>query len=78
MGKSENSLKNKSGLDPAMEELVIGGATYTTRLNSKFKNREIWSRPDERKVKAVIPGEIKKIMIKEAVEVTQATPLFIL
>ena len=61
-----------------MEKLVIGGATYTTRLTNKFKNRKAWSRPDERKLNAVIPGAIKKIMVKEGATVTQATPLLIL
>ena len=57
---------------------MIGGATYTTRLNSKFRNRETWRRPDVRKVVAVIPGTIQNIMVKEGAEVTQGTPLMIL
>jgi len=61
-----------------MEELIIGGATYTTRLNYKFRNRETWRRPDVRKVEAVIPGTIQNIMVKEGAEVIQGTPLMIL
>ena len=57
---------------------MIGGATYQTRLNSKFRNREKWSRPDERLVEAVIPGTIQEIMIEEGSEVVHGTPLLIL
>ncbi len=78
MSNKDNSSKSKSKPDPSMEELVIGGATYQTRLNSKFRNRKTWSRPDERKVEAVIPGAIRKIMVREGEEVTQGTPLLIL
>lgn len=61
-----------------MEELVIGGATYQTRLTSKFRNREKWIRPDDRKIEAIIPGTIQEIMVGEGSEVTHGTPLLIL
>ena len=78
MSNSENSSGSKTKAGPAMEKLVIGGATYTTSLTSKFKNRVTWSRPDVRKVEAVIPGKINKIMVKEGAEVTLGTPMLIL
>ncbi|MEN8226532.1 MAG: acetyl-CoA carboxylase biotin carboxyl carrier protein subunit [Bacteroidota bacterium] len=78
MSNKENFLKKKSVASPPMEELVIGDATYQTRLNTKFRNRKTWSRPDENRVESVIPGNIKKIMVKEGTEVTQGTPLLIL
>ena len=78
MRKTENSSKRKSIAEPPLEELVIGGDTYTTRLNSKFKNRVTWSRPDVRRVEAVIPGSINNIMVKEGAGVIQGTPLLIL
>jgi len=61
-----------------MEELIIGSATYKTSLTSKFRNRKTWSRPDERKIEAFIPGNILKLFIKEGSEVTPGTPLLIL
>ncbi len=61
-----------------MEELEIGNVVYHTRLTSKFVNREVWQRPDERKVLAVIPGTIQKIMTREGEEVTTGDPLLIL
>ena len=78
MSKTENSSKSKSIDEPPMEKLMIGGETYITRLSSKFKNRVTWSRPDKRRVEAVIPGAINKIMVKEGTEVIQGTPLLIL
>ena len=61
-----------------MEELEIGNALYQTRLTSKFVNRKSWERPDERKVVAVIPGTIQKIMVREGDEVAAGAPLMIL
>lgn len=61
-----------------MESLEIGSALYTTRLTTKFKNREIWVKPDEKKIEAVIPGKIQRIMAKEGEEVMAGTPLLIL
>ena len=78
MSKTENTSKSKSADKSPMEELVIGGAVYQTKLTSKFRNRETWSRPDERKIKAIIPGTIQNIMVEEGAKVTHGTPLMIL
>jgi len=78
MSKLEKSSNGKSLNDPPMEELVIGSVAYQTRLTSKFLNRKTWSRPDERKIEAFIPGNILKLFIKEGSEVTPGTPLLIL
>ena len=63
---------------PPMEKLEIGNALYTTRLTNKFKNRSSWEKPDERKIKAVIPGTIQRIIVSEGDEVKAGTPLLIL
>lgn len=77
MSNKDNSSK-KSQVAHATESLEIGNATYTTRLTAKFKNRELWQRPDEKKVEAFIPGTIQRIMAKEGQEVEVGTPLLIL
>jgi len=61
-----------------MEELEIGGALYPTRLTSKFRNRKEWVRPDERKVIAVIPGTIQKLMVSAGDEVAAGDSMLIL
>jgi len=61
-----------------MEQLEIGSAIYETRLTKKFRSRENWQRPDVRKVDAVIPGTIQRIMVREGEEVSPGTPLLIL
>ncbi len=78
MNKTDHSSKRKSQDELPMEELEIGGAIYKTRLTSKFRNREKWIRPDQRKIEAIIPGTIREIMVVEGSEVTQGTPLLIL
>jgi biotin carboxyl carrier protein len=70
--------KQKIDQDLPMEELEIGSVVYTTKLTSKFKNRKFWTRPDERKVVAVIPGKILKIKVAEGQEVEEGTSLLIL
>ena len=61
-----------------MEELEIGGAIYSTRLTSKFKNRKTWELPDQRKVISVIPGTIQKVMVSEGDEVAVGDSMMIL
>lgn len=76
------SSKTKSNVkateETPMEQLEIGGALYETRLTNKFRNRENWFRPDERKVNAIIPGTIQRIMVREGEEVSPGTPMLIL
>lgn len=78
MSNKEESSKKKSVSEPKMESLEIGSAIYTTRLTSKFKKRESWLKPDERRVEAVIPGTIQRIIVKEGEKVNAGTPVLIL
>ena len=78
MSKMKNSSKKSSPNEAGMESLEIGSNVYATRLTAKFKNREIWVKPDEKKIEAVIPGNIQRIMAKEGDEVIAGTPLLIL
>lgn len=77
MSNKEQSSKKKPD-EPRLESLVIGSNTYATRLTTKFKNREIWVKPDEKRIEAVIPGNIQRIMAKEGDKVSAGTPLLIL
>jgi len=78
MSNKEQSSKKGPASEPRLESLVIGSNTYTTRLTAKFKNREKWKKPDEKRIEAVIPGNIQRIMAKEGDEVSAGTPLLIL
>lgn len=78
MSSKAKSKEKKVAQEVPLEQLVIGGAVYETRLTQKFKNRKNWQRPDIRKVDAVIPGTIQRIMINEGDEVSAGTPLLIL
>ena len=78
MSTKNKTSKSSPGNGSGLETLEIGNAVYTTRLTSKFKNREQWQRPDEKKVVAIIPGTIQRIMVKVGDEVTAGTPLLIL
>lgn len=61
-----------------MEELEIGGAIYSTRLTSKFKNRKSWELPNERKIFSVIPGTIQKVMVSDGEKVAIGDSMMIL
>jgi len=78
MSNKEKSSKKNPGSELPMESLEIGSNVYTTRLTAKFKNRQIWVKPNEKRIEAVIPGNIQKIMAKEGEEVAAGTPLLIL
>ena len=78
MSNMEKFSKKSSSSEPKMESLEIGSNIYTTRLTAKFKNREIWVKPNEKRIEAVIPGTIQRIMAKEGDEVSAGTPLLIL
>ncbi|MCK4879556.1 MAG: acetyl-CoA carboxylase biotin carboxyl carrier protein subunit [Bacteroidales bacterium] len=78
MSNKEKPPKKSPTSEPRMESLEIGSALYTTRLTSKFRNRELWQKPDKRIIEAVIPGLIQRIMAKEGDEVAAGTPLLIL
>lgn len=60
------------------ETLNIDGTAYKTHLTEKFKNRTVWEMPDERLVKAFIPGTVLKIFVKEGQKVRQGSKLLIL
>jgi biotin carboxyl carrier protein len=78
MSTKDRLSKKSPGKGSGLETLEIGSAVYITRLTSKFKNREKWQRPDEKKVVAIIPGTIQRIMAKEGDKVSAGTPLLIL
>jgi biotin carboxyl carrier protein len=78
MSKQDKAEQVKEDSEPKMEELEIGGAVYTTRLTSKFKNRTQWTPPNRRKVLAVIPGNIQKLMVAEGDEVEAGDSMMIL
>jgi biotin carboxyl carrier protein len=70
--------KATSGSESPKEELEIGSVRYVTRLTSKFRNRKLWSRPNEKMIIAVIPGTIQRVMVKVGEEVKTGTPMVIL
>jgi len=78
MSKKEKTSGKKPASVPRMESLEIGSATYKTRLTTKFKNRELWHKPDVKKIESIIPGNIQRIMAKEGDKVSAGTPLLIL
>lgn len=78
MSKKEKASTNNSTLDSRLESLEIGSAVYITRLTKKFRNRPLWTKPDEKRIEAIIPGNIQKIMAREGDEVSAGTPLLIL
>lgn len=78
MSQTENKKNDLSAQIQGMEELEIGSAVYTTRLTAKFRGREKWERPDEKKLKSIIPGTIQKIFVQEGDQVVAGEALLIL
>ncbi|RLD63122.1 MAG: acetyl-CoA carboxylase biotin carboxyl carrier protein subunit [Bacteroidetes bacterium] len=65
----ETEKKNKS--------LTIEGSKYLTHYTKKFKNRNQWVNPDERIIKAVLPGSIYKLSVKEGQKIKKGNTLFV-
>jgi biotin carboxyl carrier protein len=78
MSKEHRTEKPESKPGDNLEELVIGGAAYQTKITRKFRNRDTWERPDKLKVASVIPGTIQRILVQEGQEVASGAPLLIL
>ena len=60
------------------ESLEIDGTVYETSLTRKFRNRTPYKAADPRQVKAMIPGLILEIMVKEGQKVKKRDSLLIL
>ena len=78
MSKQDKTDQSDLKAGAPLEELEIGGAIYNTRLTSKFKNRPVWTPPDQRKILAVIPGTIQKVMVSVGDEVAAGDSMLIL
>jgi biotin carboxyl carrier protein len=60
------------------QTLVIDDARYTTQLTKKFLHRKKYAAPDPSVFRAVIPGIIRKIYVRDGQKVKRGDDLFIL
>ncbi len=58
--------------------MLEGGVKYRTLLTEKFKRREKYEYPDDRKIYSLIPGTVLKICAKEGQEVTEGDNFLVL
>ena len=54
------------------------GARYRTQITPKFANRTAWKPEDPNIIRAVIPGTIVKINVKEGQKVSKGRCLYVL
>lgn len=59
-------------------EFTVNGITVYTNLTKKYKNRSIWTKPDEKKVLSFIPGTIREVFVKKGDPVRENDKLLIL
>ncbi|MBN2481950.1 MAG: acetyl-CoA carboxylase biotin carboxyl carrier protein subunit [Bacteroidales bacterium] len=52
--------------------------TMSTTLTKKFRNRRMWTRPDEKQVSSFIPGTIREVFVKAGDQVQENDRLLIL
>jgi len=64
--------------DIKLETLNINHSEYTTRLSTKFKNREPFKIPDKSKLLSFIPGTIIEIIVKEGDKIKKGDELLVL
>ena len=58
--------------------LIVDGTKYRTQLNSKYEERQPWSRPEKNKITSFIPGTIVKIYVSEGQCVKKGENLVVL
>ena len=61
-----------------MDKLIIGGIESKTQLTAKFINRKVWVQPNEKMIKAYIPGNILEIFVKKGQNIKEGEKLLIL
>ena len=57
--------------DMQFENIMVDETPYTTRLTTKYKNRKIWSAPDNRKVISFLPGTVVSVLVQKGDEVKE-------
>ncbi|MFZ5941794.1 MAG: biotin/lipoyl-containing protein [Bacteroidota bacterium] len=73
--QSSKPEKKKKGQDPVFEDFVIGESVYRTTLTRKFRERKTWERPNEKEIRAFIPGTIREILVKKGQKIVEGDPL---
>lgn len=58
-------------------DFALEDGTFKTRLTENFKNRTPWEAPNDREIKAHIPGTIVKIVAQEGQAVKKGDLLLI-
>lgn len=58
--------------------LIINETKYRTLYNRKFEGRKKWEKPDERIIKAFIPGTINEIFVQRGQKVNPGDDMLIL
>jgi len=53
------------------ETLLVDETLYTTELTAKYKNRKLWSPPDNRKLTAFLPGTVTHILVRQGEQVKE-------
>ena len=64
--------------DQKLDKLNIDSTEYSTKVTSKFKNRELYKIPDKGLLKSFIPGTIVEVLVKEGDNVCKGDDLLVL
>lgn len=72
--KEENGKEKKT----YFKSLMVDYNKYRTLLPEKYKNRKPWARRDEKKIRAFIPGTVRKVFVKKGKRVKQGDKLLVL
>ena len=58
--------------------ILVDNVRYKTLLTAKFINRKVYEEEDPRKIKAFIPGTVKKVFVKKGQKIREGTRLLTL
>jgi biotin carboxyl carrier protein len=78
MEENKNKNKNQSDEKQEFEKLTVMGDTYFTKYTRKYRNRQAWTKPNDKEIVSFIPGTIRKVLVRVGDEVEINDKLLVL
>ena len=57
------------------ENFQLDDTNYKTRLTNAFKTKQKWEKPDDKKIKSLIPGTVLDVYVEEGKKVNEGDKL---
>lgn len=72
-----NTMENEKSQDKA-RYIIVDNVRYKTQLTKKYISRKVYEEKDPRKIRAFIPGTVKKVFVREGQRIREGSKLLVL